>query len=71
MIPFAIVLAVGASLVAIGLALDHYAPAVDDALAPLDHDDLFARLMCDEEWERLVAAVEGPDFVLWEQEVSS
>lgn len=34
-------------------------------------DPLYTRLMDDAEWNRLVAAVEGEDFELWEHEVAS
>jgi hypothetical protein len=49
-----------AALVTVGLWLDRRYT-----------DPLVARLCDDDEWARLVAAVEGEDWAAWEQEVAS
>ena len=62
MTAFLVVLAAGASLTALGLWLDRrWTPAPDP---------LVARLTDDDEWARLLAAVEG-DWAAWEWEVAS
>lgn len=50
----------GAALVTVGLWLDRRYT-----------DPLVARLCDDDEWQRLVAAVEGEDFRLWERQWSA